>query len=67
MTTHYPKILTKLGLSKWKLLKLAKAEGSKLPLSKLTKMATSSIGSAMHELITEELLKEARKKRRKTK
>ena len=67
MITHYPKILTKLGLSKWKLQKIAKAEGSKLPLSKLTKIATSSIGSAMHELITEELLKEAKKKRRKTK
>ena len=67
MTTPYPKILTKLGLSKWKLQKIAKAEGSKLPLSKLTKIATSSIGSAMNELITEELLKEAKKKQRKTK
>jgi len=67
----YPKKLTEIGLTKKKLLALAKSEGSKLPLKKLIQIAMSEYGSArasaFKELIDEEVLKQANKTKRKTK
>jgi hypothetical protein len=42
----YPKQLSEIGLTKKKLLALAGAEGSKLPLKKLIQIAMSEYGSA---------------------
>lgn len=62
--TEFPKILSDAGLTKLKLWKLAKAEGSKLSMEELTKLAVTQYGSALHELISEELTKETKKKRK---
>ncbi|NBW14088.1 MAG: hypothetical protein EBR82_39435 [Caulobacteraceae bacterium] len=58
----YPKKLSEIGLTKKKLLALAKAEESKLPINKLIQIALDEYGSAkasaIKELINEEVLKQ---------
>jgi len=67
----YPKKLSEIGLTKKKLLALAKAEGSKLSLKKLIEIALNEYGSAkasaLKELINEEVLKQVNKAKGKTK
>jgi len=67
----YPKKLSEIGLTKKKLLALAKAEESKLPINKLIQIALDEYGSAkasaIKELINEEVLKQVNKTKRKTK
>jgi hypothetical protein len=64
----YPKQLSEIGLTKKKLLALAKEEGSKLSLDKLIQLALGEYGSAkasaMKELINEAVLREAKKRKR---
>ena len=67
----YPKQLSAIGLTKKKLLALAGAEGSKLPLKKLIQIAMSEYGSArasaFKEFLNEEVLEYVNKTKRKTK
>ena len=67
----YPKQLSEIGLTKKKLLALAKEQGSKLSEANLIKIAMSEYvqakASAVKELINEEVLAFAKKNRRKSK